>query len=48
MTDVFLSTSTEPVTPITLVRSSYRADRILDQNNLGLGTPERRVPIKTL
>ncbi|MDH3640994.1 MAG: lipoyl synthase [Gammaproteobacteria bacterium] len=27
-----------------LVRSSYRADRILDQNNLGLGT----VPLKTL
>ncbi len=31
-----------------LVRSSYRADRILDQNNLGLGTPDKRVPIKTL
>lgn len=31
-----------------LVRSSYRADRILDQNNLGLGTPETRVPVKNL
>ena len=31
-----------------LVRSSYRADRILDQNNLGLGTTETRVPIKNL
>ena len=31
-----------------LVRSSYRADRILDRNNLGLGTPGKRVPIKTL
>ncbi len=31
-----------------LVRSSYRADRILDQNNLGLGTTQTRVPIKNL
>jgi lipoic acid synthetase len=27
-----------------LVRSSYRAERVLDQNNLGLG----RVPVKNL
>jgi len=27
-----------------LVRSSYRADRILEQNNLGLGT----IPLKSL
>jgi lipoic acid synthetase len=31
-----------------LVRSSYRADRILDRNNLGLGTPADRVPVKVL
>jgi lipoic acid synthetase len=31
-----------------LVRSSYRADRILDQNNLGLGQPADRVPVRML
>ena len=32
-----------------LVRSSYRADRILEKNNLGLSTqPPSTIPIKTL
>jgi lipoic acid synthetase len=31
-----------------LVRSSYRADRILDQNNLGLGQPAGRVPVRMI
>jgi len=31
-----------------LVRSSYRADRILEQNNLGLGRPADRVPVRML